>query len=95
MLTVSYIQAPPKDPEIINIDEDDDDEPMDEEGLYDEEEALEEEEEVDEDEEMEETIDDVNGDGGSATTSPFPALEPSLKSVTDFSGRAQGLFRFY
>lgn len=92
LLTVSYIQAPHKEPEIINIDEDEDEEPMDDEEMYDDEEVLEEEEEVDEDEEMEETMDDVNGDGASETTSPFPALEASLKSVADFSGRPQGLF---
>lgn len=94
LLTVSYIQAPPKEPEIINID-DEDDEPMDEEEMYEDEEALEEEEEeVDEDEEMEEPMDDVNGDAASETTSPFPALEPSLKSVSDYSSIAQGLSKF-
>lgn len=61
--------------------------------MYDGEDALEDEEdeEMDEDEEMEESMDDVNGDGGSETTSPFPALEPSLKSVAEFDGRPQGL----
>lgn len=91
LLKVSYIQAPPKEPEIINIDEDKDEEPMDEDEMYDEEEELEE-DEVDEDEAMDETMDDVNGDGGSETASAFPALEPSLKSVVGFSGRTQGLF---
>lgn len=38
---------------------------------------------------MDETMDDVNGDGGSETV-PFPALEPSLKSVAGVSGRTQG-----
>lgn len=96
LLTVSYIQAPPKEPEIINIDEDEDEDMDEEEEMYDDEEVLEEEEEeVDEDEEMEDTMNDVNGDAASETTSPFPALEPSLKSVADFSGRPQGLFQFY
>lgn len=61
--------------------------------MYEDEEELEDEEEAvdEEDEEMDETMDDVNGDGGSETV-PFPPLEPSLKSVVGVSGRTQGLF---
>lgn len=60
-----------------------------------EEEVFDDEEEGDYDEEeqeMDETMDDVNGDVVSETGSAFPASERSLKSVVNFSSRAQGLF---
>jgi hypothetical protein len=57
-----------------------------------EEEIYDDEEEVDYDEEqgIDQTMDDVNGDGVSETGSAFPASERSLKSVVNFSRRAQG-----
>ena len=61
---------------------------MDEDEAYENEEGLEEDVgEEDEDEEM----DDVNGDAASETSSAFPVLEPSLKSVMGLTTKSQGL----
>ena len=85
------MKAPPKEPEIINIDED---EGEDEDLMDEEEENYDEEEEEgdydDEEQEMDETMDDVNGDGVSESGSAFRASERSLKSMVNFSNRAQG-----
>ncbi|KAJ5091718.1 hypothetical protein NUU61_006588 [Penicillium alfredii] len=72
----SQVAQPPKEPEIIDIDEQsvDDEEMLEEEG-----------EEIDEDEEM----DDLNGDAASDTGSVVPVSEPSLKSVMGATGKPQ------
>lgn len=89
-------QPPPKEPEIISIDEDDEDESMeDEEGGFEDEDELEDgesednDEDSDDDEEMDET-DHFYGDGAADTGSALPTLEPSLKSVMGVSSRIQG-----
>lgn len=85
----------PKEPEIISIDEGDEDEPMEDEEVYEDEEELEEEEgdengeSIDEDEEMDET-DRFFGNGATDNGSAFPVLEPSLKSVMGVSNKFQG-----
>ncbi|KAJ5147374.1 hypothetical protein N7526_000726 [Penicillium atrosanguineum] len=86
-------QAPPKEPEILNIDEDEgeDEDLMDEEEevYYEDEEGDYDDEEQEMDETMDETMDDVNGDGASESGSVFRASERSLKSMVNFSSRAQ------
>lgn len=54
------------------------------------EDGTEEETEEDEMDEMDEEMDVTNGDI-SETGSAFPVLEPSLKSMMGFTGRAQGM----
>ncbi|KAJ5180660.1 hypothetical protein N7492_003870 [Penicillium capsulatum] len=81
-------QPPPKQPEIISIDEDEEDEEsMEADEVYDDEEEVEDEEDLDA---MDEESDGVNG-AASETGSAFAASEPSLKSVMGLNGKSNGL----
>ncbi|KAJ5166830.1 uncharacterized protein N7482_005611 [Penicillium canariense] len=81
-------QAPPKEPEIISIDEDDeDDQPMEDDESYEHEQGFEDEDEA-MDDEMGNEMDGVNGND-SENGSAIPMLEPNLKSVMGFTSRVQ------
>lgn len=84
----------PKAPEIINIDEDED-ESM--ESMEEDNEDMESEEELEdatgeelEDEDMDEEMDDVNGDAPD-TGSAFPVLDPGFKPVMSLTSKPQGM----
>jgi hypothetical protein len=82
-----------KEPEIISIDEDEEDESMEDEGSYEDEEELENDEDQEDDNEDDE-MDEAGrfyGDGAADSGSAFPVLEPNLKSVMGMSNRSQGL----
>ncbi|CAI7599755.1 unnamed protein product [Penicillium manginii] len=81
-----------KEPEIISIDEDEEDESMEDEGSYEDEEELENDEDQEDDNEDDE-MDEAGrfyGDGAADSGSAFPVLEPNLKSVMGMSNRSQG-----
>lgn len=83
-----------KEPEIISIDEDEEDEPMEDEEVYEDDEELEEEDEDQEGDNEDDEMDEAGrfyGDGAADSGSAFPVLEPSLKSVMGMSNRSQGL----
>ncbi|KAJ5682266.1 hypothetical protein N7462_005431 [Penicillium macrosclerotiorum] len=71
-----------KEPEIISIDEEEEDESMGDDDSY-----------LDNEDEqlMDEELDDVNGHALAENGSAFPVLEPSLKSVVSFPNSARGL----
>ncbi|KAJ5291285.1 hypothetical protein N7478_000536 [Penicillium angulare] len=83
----SQVPPSPKAPEIISIEDDDEQMDEDEDEVYENGEGLEDEtEEEMEGEEMDEEMDDVNGDF-SQTGASFPVLEPSFKSAMGFNNK--------